>query len=125
MLISHPVSVVYIELQTALNTTYFPSVNPIPFPLSLSLCLSLAVGILSIIKRTTRELLPVSDTHYPQFLTHHALSLFFFFLQQTQCTQLLLLPPPLSQQCTGGWKAVTHIPAVTVNRAGATPADGP
>ena len=49
----------------------FPSVNPAAFSLLV------AVGILSIIKRAARDLVSVSDTHYPQCLAHHLLYLFF------------------------------------------------
>lgn len=82
-------------------------------------CVNPAAFHLALVK----GMLPVSDTDYQQSLTHHPEG--FNFLLTSNLVYPASTRPPLSQQCAGGWQAVTRIPAVTVNRAGATLTDGP
>lgn len=63
-----------------------------------------------------------TDTHYPQYATYHL----NFLLTPNQTRPLSASSTPHSpSSVTCEWRAVTHIPAVTVNRTGATLADGP
>lgn len=127
LLLLQPVSVVhvyiyiYIKVPTAKNTTYIQMVKPTVFTL-----FSHRRNVVNNLKNLER-VCTVSGTDYPQHLLI-ILKVTFLYHNRPNIHTVSFTHPhlhPPSSVLLAGWQAVTHNPAVTVYRAGATLADGP